>query len=57
MTTRLVRGTASGQGRNIFIHPGNSSMRQVSYGRIRLGDNQNSVSFANEGCETGLICL
>jgi 5-deoxy-glucuronate isomerase len=57
MTTRLVRGTASGQGRNIFIHPGNSSMRQVSYGRIRLGDNQKSVSFANEGCETGLICL
>jgi 5-deoxy-glucuronate isomerase len=57
MSTRLVRGTANQQGRNIFIHPGNSSMREVSYGRIRLGDDQKQVSFANEGQETGLVCL
>jgi len=28
-------GTGNELGRKIFIHPGNSSMRQVSYGRIR----------------------
>jgi 5-deoxy-glucuronate isomerase len=57
MSTRLVQGTAKQRGRNIFIHPGNSSMRQVSYGRIRLGGDQTRVSFTNEGQETGLICL
>ena len=45
MTDRLVRGTAGKQGRNTFIHPGNSSMREVSYGRIRLGAEERSVSF------------
>jgi 5-deoxy-glucuronate isomerase len=53
----MVRGTANHQGRNIFIHPGNSSMREVSYGRIRLGGDQRLVSFSNEGQETGLVCL
>ena len=57
MSTRLVRGTASRQGRNIFIHPGNSLMRQISYGRIRLNGDQTQASFANQGQETGLICL
>jgi 5-deoxy-glucuronate isomerase len=57
MSTRLIRGTANQQGRNIFIHPGNSSMRQVTYGRIRLSGAEKKVSFANEGQETGLICL
>jgi 5-deoxy-glucuronate isomerase len=32
-------------------------MRQMSYGRIRLGGDQTQVSFVNEGQETGLICL
>jgi 5-deoxy-glucuronate isomerase len=53
----MVCGTANQEGRNIFIHPGNSSMREVSYGRIRLGGDQRQVSFANEGQETGLVCL
>lgn len=57
MSTRVVRGTGSGRGRNIFVHPGNSSMQQVSYGRIRLGSDQKQVSFANGGRETGLVCL
>lgn len=57
MSKRLVSGTAGVQGRNIFIHPGNSSMVEMSYGRIRLGNGQKSVSFTNEGQETGLICL
>src|SRR5260370_29332670 len=50
-------GTGNQPGRNIFVHPGNSSMREVSYGRIRLGGDQRQVSFANEGQETGLVCL
>jgi 5-deoxy-glucuronate isomerase len=57
MSTRLVRGTANQQGRNIFVHPGNSSMLEVSYGRIRLGRDKTQVSFTNEGQETGLVCL
>jgi 5-deoxy-glucuronate isomerase len=57
MSKRLVRGTASRMGRNIFVRPGSSSMREVSYGRIRLGGAQRHVSFANEGQETGLICV
>jgi len=32
-------------------------MREISYGRIRLGGDQRHVSFANEGQETGLVCL
>jgi len=57
MSKRLVRGTGNELGRNIFIHPGNSSMRQVSYGRIRLAAGGTPISFINEGQETGLICL
>jgi 5-deoxy-glucuronate isomerase len=57
MSKRLVTGTASKPGRNIFIHPGNSSMRQVSYGRIRLDSAEASVTFTNEGQETALICV
>ncbi|WP_348267364.1 5-deoxy-glucuronate isomerase [Edaphobacter paludis] len=57
MSKRLIRGTAELQGRNIFIHPGNSSMREMSYGRIRLGAELRRVSFTNEGQETGLVCL
>jgi 5-deoxy-glucuronate isomerase len=57
MSKRLIRGTADVQGRNIFIHPGNSSMREMSYGRIRLGAELRRVSFTNEGQETGLVCL
>jgi 5-deoxy-glucuronate isomerase len=57
MSKRLVPATADCHGRNIFIHPGNSSMREVSYGRIRLSGDQKRVKFSNVGQETGLICL
>jgi 5-deoxy-glucuronate isomerase len=57
MSKRLIGGTAGVAGRNIFITPGNSSMRQMSYGRIRLDGNQSRVSFTNDGQETGLVCL
>ncbi len=57
MSKCLIRGTAGLEGRNTFIHPGNSSMREMSYGRIRLDTANSSVSFSNEGQETGLVCL
>jgi 5-deoxy-glucuronate isomerase len=57
MSTRLVRGTGNQQGRNLFVHPGNSSMLHVTYGRIRLGGDLTHVGFGNEGQETGLICM
>jgi 5-deoxy-glucuronate isomerase len=54
---RLVRGTGAGLGRTVHIHPGNSSMQQMSYGRILLNHEQAEVGFVNEGQETGLICV
>jgi 5-deoxy-glucuronate isomerase len=57
VSKRLVTGTARQQGRNIFICPGTSSMRRVSYGRIRLDGKQSQLSFSNPDQETGLICL
>lgn len=32
-------------------------MQKMSYGRIRLSGEQKNITFANEGQETGLICL
>jgi 5-deoxy-glucuronate isomerase len=57
MSKRLVSGTAGVAGRNIFISPSNSSMREMSYGRIRLEGKESRVSFTNDGQETGLVCL
>jgi 5-deoxy-glucuronate isomerase len=57
MSKRLISGTADLKGRNIFVSPGNSSMREMSYGRIRLDAQESRVSFTNDGQETGLICL
>lgn len=57
MTGRLVAGTAGKLGRHTFVQPGSSSMRQVTYGRIRLGWAERRVEFANDGQETGLICV
>jgi 5-deoxy-glucuronate isomerase len=57
MSERLIKGTASERGRRVFVHPGNSAMKQVSYGRIRLDSAQKEVAFVNEDEETGLICV
>ncbi|HZY73538.1 MAG TPA: 5-deoxy-glucuronate isomerase [Edaphobacter sp.] len=57
MSKRLIGGTSRLKGRNIFIHPGNSSMVEMSYGRIRLGEGERRVDFTNEGQETCLVCL
>ena len=32
-------------------------MRQVSYGRIRLGNAERRIRFQNEGQETGFVCV
>src|SRR5580698_7699276 len=57
MSERLIKGTASERGRRVFVHPGNSAMKRVSYGRIRLDSAQKQVAFVNEDEETGLICV
>src|ERR1700761_8062354 len=57
MSKRRITGTASERGRRIFIKPGNSSMQQLTYGRIRLCNVPSQITFSNEGQETGLICV
>ncbi len=57
MPERLIPNTASRPGRYISIRPGSSSMRHVSYGRIRLHAEHARTGFVNEGQETGLICV
>src|SRR5665213_3558504 len=57
MSQNLVRATAAQPGRTSTIHPGNSSMLHISYGRIRLDASLSTVSFVNAGQETGLICV
>jgi 5-deoxy-glucuronate isomerase len=57
MSKRLVTGTASEPGRKVFVQPGDSSMQQMSYARIRLNSTESRVSFVNDGQETGLICV
>jgi 5-deoxy-glucuronate isomerase len=57
MSKRLVTGTASERGRKVFVQPENSSMQRMSYARVRLDSVESQVAFANEGQETGLICV
>jgi 5-deoxy-glucuronate isomerase len=57
MSERLISNTANRAGRHISIRPGSSSMRRVSYGRIRLNAELSQIQFVNEGQETGLICV
>ncbi|HEY4354995.1 MAG TPA: 5-deoxy-glucuronate isomerase [Acidobacteriaceae bacterium] len=57
MSKRLITGTAGERGRRIFIRPGNSSMKQLTYGRIRLCNIPSQITFSNEDQETGLICV
>ena len=57
MSEHLVPATPAKPGRTNYIHPGNSSMRHASYGRIRLDPSTPTVTFADAEQETGLICL
>jgi 5-deoxy-glucuronate isomerase len=56
-TTMVFRKTDANSGRHISVTPGNSTNKHLSYGRIRLGKHAHSVSFKNDGEETGLIVL
>src|SRR5947207_1343849 len=53
----VVRKTNSQIGRHLAITPKNSTMRNLSYGRIVLNASEPRVSFSNQEQETGLICL
>jgi 5-deoxy-glucuronate isomerase len=53
----IFRKTNTQVGRNIFITPGNSSMKHLTYARIRLNVSKPSEAFATGERETGLICL
>jgi 5-deoxy-glucuronate isomerase len=53
----VFRKTNTHQGRHVSISPGNSSMRHLAYGRIRLDSTKSTESFSTGDRETGLICL
>jgi 5-deoxy-glucuronate isomerase len=53
----IFRKTDAHSGRHISVTPANSTHRQLSYGRIRLGDGIKFVSFTNGDQETSLIVL
>ncbi len=53
----VFRNTNAKVGRHISVTPQNSTMRHLSYGRIRLDSITPGVSFATGGRETGLILL
>jgi 5-deoxy-glucuronate isomerase len=53
----VFRGTHLGKGRALAVTPRNSSMQQLSYGRVRLDATQPSVSFSLGDDEAGFICL
>lgn len=55
--TLVFRQTNAQTGRHGAVAPGNSAMKHLSYGRIRLNDQTPRVAFDSGGSETGLVCL
>jgi len=53
----VFRGTHLRKGRTSAVTPLNSSMRQLSYGRVRLDSTLPSVTFSLADQEAGFICL
>lgn len=53
----IFRGTNQHKGRHLSITPQNSSMKHLSYGRIRLDAETPHAAFGTGGREVGLICL
>jgi 5-deoxy-glucuronate isomerase len=53
----VFRGTHLGRGRTLAVTPRNSSMRQLSYGRVKLDAALSSVTFSLGDHEAGFICL
>lgn len=57
MDKMIFRKTNTHSGRHISVTPENSTNRHLSYGRILLNSSVRSVSFSNDGNETGFVCL
>ena len=55
--TCVVKGTHKQLGRTISVNPQNSASRNLFYGRIRIEQDGESISFGTGTHETGLICL
>ncbi|HEV1285755.1 MAG TPA: 5-deoxy-glucuronate isomerase [Bryobacteraceae bacterium] len=55
--TCFVRGTHLKKGRSQWLSPASGAVRELHYGRIILDAGAEAVWFANDGHETGLICL
>jgi 5-deoxy-glucuronate isomerase len=55
--TCVIRDTDRGQGRQLYVVPGQTATRWLHYGRIIVAAGDTPVSFANDGQETGLVCL
>jgi len=53
----VFRGTHLGTGRTTAVTPHNSTMRQLSYSRVKLDAALPSVTFSLEDQEAGFICL
>lgn len=53
----LFRGTASKKGRNLFVSPANSSMKQLHYGRIVLDASLPKVAFESASHEISLLVM
>jgi 5-deoxy-glucuronate isomerase len=53
----IFRQTNVHKGRKVFITPNNSTMKHLCYARTILDASTPEVQFANDGHETGLICL
>jgi 5-deoxy-glucuronate isomerase len=56
-STMVFRKTNAHSGRHISVTPENSTNRHLSYGRIILTNDHNSVSLTNPGQETGFVVL
>jgi 5-deoxy-glucuronate isomerase len=53
----IYTGTASQRGRNVAVHPDNSSLEHLGYGRIRLDVELSKASFETGKRETALMCM
>src|SRR5579871_4004786 len=56
-STLIFRKTNAHIGRQIAVTPENSPNRHLSYARIILNHDANSIAFTNPGRETGLVVL
>jgi 5-deoxy-glucuronate isomerase len=53
----IYTGTASQRGRSVAVHPDNSSLEHLGYGRIRLDVELPKASFETGKRETALMCM